>query len=227
MLSADSPSHDSQTTQKGLPPFELLYDRYHERVYRYLYAHLKHEYDAADLTQQVFFQAWKQGETYEARRGSVATWLMSIAHHRLVDFYRLSRPSLSWETLPDVGTKDQSPEAKVLSEETFAGVRKLLEALTPEERELLALRFAAQLSSTEIAPLIGKSAAATKKQLTRLLHRLQEEHRRLDLEDILPALLEPSLPELAAAILQIYTAPLPEAQLQDIRQGLLQQISTL
>lgn len=215
----NSPSDGLLHDQGALPPFEMFYDRYHVQVYRYLYAHLKHEQDAADLMQQVFFQAWKQRQTYEPGRGTVATWLLSIAHHRLVDFYRLSRPSISWESIPEVPATDQNPEAKVLSQESIALVRRLLEALPQPEQELLALRFAARLSSAEIAALIGKSEAATKKQLTRLLRRLQEQYRRQELETPLPDLLEPALPAFVAALLRVYAVPPPTVHVHDIRQS--------
>ena len=65
-------------TLETLPPFERLYDRYHVQVYRYLYIHLGNEHDAADVMQQVFLQVWKQGQTYDPKRGTVATWLLSI-----------------------------------------------------------------------------------------------------------------------------------------------------
>ncbi len=217
----NSPSDGLPHDQEALPPFEMFYDRYHVQVYRYLYAHLKHEQDAADLMQQVFFQAWKQRQTYEPGRGTVAIWLLGIAHHRLVDFYRLSRPSISWESLPEVPTTDQNPETKVLSEESMALVRRLLEALPQPEQELLALRFAARLSSAEIAALIGKSEAATKKQLSRLLRRLQEQYRRQELETPLPDLLEPALPAFVAALLGVYAVPPPTVHVHDIRQSLL------
>jgi len=221
MMPPNSLSHDFPQGPEVLPPFESLYDRYHVRVYRYLYTHLGNEHDAADVMQQVFLQVWKQGQTYDPQRGTVATWLFSIAHHRLVDFYRMSRPSLSWESLPEVTAMDQNPEAKVISEETIARVRKMLEALPQPEQELLALRFAARLSSAEIASLIGKSEAATKKQLTRLLHRLQEQYRRDVLEKLLPDLLEPALPAFVEALLQVHAVPLPIVCFHDIREDLL------
>jgi RNA polymerase sigma-70 factor (ECF subfamily) len=223
----EASSHGLLHDQEALPPFEWLYDRYHGQVYRYLYVHLKHEHDAQDLLQQIFFQAWKQRQTYEPRRGSVATWLLSIAHHRLVDFYRVSRSAISWEAVPEVIAMDQSPEEKVISEETLALIHRLLEALSPQEQEMLALRFAAQLSSAEIAAIIGKSEAATKKQLTRLLHRLQEQYRRQELETPLPELLEPTLPAFAAALYQSYAIPLPMAQLDSIRRRLLEQVRSV
>jgi RNA polymerase sigma-70 factor (ECF subfamily) len=217
-MPSNSPPHEGQ---KVFPPFETLYDRYHMQVYHYLYTHLKNEQDAADLLQHVFLQAWKHAQSYDAGRGSVATWLLSIARHRLIDFYRVSRTSLSWENIPDITSMEQNPEARAISQETIAQVRKMLEALPQTEQELLALRFAARLSSAEIAPLIGKSEAATKKQLTRLLHRLQEQYRRDVLEELLPELLEPALPAFVEALLQTYAAPIESTHLTAVRQNLL------
>jgi RNA polymerase sigma-70 factor (ECF subfamily) len=221
------PSYGLQHDQETLPPFEMLYDRYHVQVYRYLYAHLKHEHDAADLLQQVFFQAWKHRQTYEPRRGSVATWLLSIAHHRLVDFYRVSRPAISWESVPEMMAMDQDPEEQVISQEAVALLRRLLETLSQQEQELLALRFAARLSSAEIAAIVGKSEAATKKQLTRLLRRLQEQYRRQELETPLPGMLEPTLSAFIAALDQIYAVPLSGVHLDNIRQSLLEQVRSV
>jgi RNA polymerase sigma-70 factor (ECF subfamily) len=208
-MTLNSLANDSPDAHEGLPPFEVLYDRYHARVYRYLHAHLKNEDDAIDLVQQVFFQAWQQGRTYDSRRGSVATWLLSIAHHRMIDFFRTSRPSVSWESVPEVLATDSDPEARVLSHERTALLRKVLETLPQSEQELLALRFAAHLSSAEIGAVIGKSEAATKKQLTRLLHRLHELYRRSELETPLPDLVELAPPGLIIALRWYYEVPAP------------------
>lgn len=220
----NSLSSQLKSDQETLPPFEILYDRYHAQIYRYLYAHLKNEHDAVDLMQQVFFQAWNKGQTYEPRRGTIATWLLSIAHHRLVDFYRVSRPSISWESIPETPTMDLDPEARIISEETITQIKKILEVLPAPEQELLALRFGARLSSAEIAPIIGKSEAATKKQMTRLLHRLQEQYRFQESEELLPDLLEPTLPAFIAALHQAYTLQLPHTHLHNSRQTLLEQV---
>jgi RNA polymerase sigma-70 factor, ECF subfamily len=221
-MTLNSLSDDSLDAQEGLPPFEVLYDRYHAIVYRYLYAHLKNEDDAIDLLQQVFFQAWKQGHTYDPRRGSVATWLLGIAHHRAIDFYRTSRSSVSWESVPEVLATDADPEARVLSHERVALLRRVLETLPQPEQELLALRFAAHLSSAEIGALIGKSEAATKKQLTRLLHRLHELYRRRELETPLPDLVELALPGLVRVLCWYYEVPAPALPEYDILQSLLE-----
>lgn len=225
-MSPDPSSDGLSPAQEALTPFEMIYERYYIPVYRYVYAHLHHEQDAADLTQQVFFQAWQHRETYRPERGAVATWLLSIAHHRLVDFYRQSHPALSWEAIPDMAATDHNPEATVLTEESMALIRRLLEALPQAEQDLLALRFAARLTSTEIAALIGKSEAATKKQLTRLLRRLQEQYRRQELETPLPDRLEPALPAFVSALLQVY-AVAPPTEEPSLRQRLLALMHTV
>ncbi len=199
------------------PPFESLYEQYHMRVYRYFRAHLEHEEDAADLTQQVFFQVWLRQSTYQPDRGSFATWLFSIAHHRLVDFFRAAHNSESWESLYEIAITDLNPEEIVISAETIARVKALLDALSRSERELLALRFAARLSFAEIALLIGKSEEATKKQLARLLRRLQEQYRRQEEEKRQPDLRELAVPAFLSVLYQIYAVAPPTVRLALLR----------
>jgi RNA polymerase sigma factor (sigma-70 family) len=198
---------------ENLLPFEILYERYYTRIYCYLRAHLHNDDDAADLTQQVFFQIWLQIKSYQPERGSFATWVFSIAHHRLVDYYRASRSAVSWEPLYEITITEQNPEEIVISAESLACVKALLDALSDAERELLALRFAARLSLAEIAAIIGKNVDATRKQLTRLIQRLHRQYHRQDLEKPLPELLELALPTFVTVLLQVYTSPPPIARL--------------
>lgn len=67
-------------------------------------------------------------------------------------------------------------EAELLQREALDRLRQLFDKLDQAKRELLILRFVAGLTSSEIAVVIGKSEAATKKQLTRTLHTLKEQY---------------------------------------------------
>jgi RNA polymerase sigma-70 factor (ECF subfamily) len=207
-----------QQTQEQLLPFEHLYEQYYTRVYRYFRAHLEHEEDAADLTQQVFFQVWLHQSTYQPEKGSFATWLFRIAHHRLVDFFRAMRSTESWDTLYEIAITDLNPEEIVISTEIIARVQALIDALPRFERDLLALRFAARLSFAEIARIIGKSEEATKKQITRLLRRLQEQYRRQEAEKVYPDLREPAVPAFLSVLSQIYAVAPPRVRLAFLRQ---------
>lgn len=163
--------------------FEGLYRRYVTRVYRYLYARVSSSDEAADLTQQVFLKALDALPSYRSGGDAFAAWLFRIAHHVAADAYRMRKRKVivSWEELPDLDEFaeficEHTPEALFLRQEALLGLQKQLSQLDPQKRELLALRFAANLSSTEIASVVGKSPAAVKKQLTRIIQTLKEHY---------------------------------------------------
>ncbi|MDQ2713998.1 MAG: sigma-70 family RNA polymerase sigma factor [Chloroflexota bacterium] len=159
--------------------FEGLYQRYVARVYRYLRTRVGQEEDAADLTQQVFLKALNALPSYQERGSPFAAWLFRIARHTLTDTYRQRRDDISWDILPDVMIipgREQDPEEIILRQESLVRLRCLLEGVDGKKRELLALRFAAGLSTAEIALVVNKSQASVKKQLTRILSTLKEQY---------------------------------------------------
>lgn len=161
--------------------FEELYHRYVTRVYRYLYARAHNRDEAADLTQQVFLNALSALPNLRSKGDAFAAWLFRIAYHVATDAYRRRKPTLSWEALPDLEGLDElvyehDPEAVFLQKEELKQLYRQLGQLDQQKRELLALRFAANLSSTEIASVVGKSPAAVKKQLTRIIRDLKEHY---------------------------------------------------
>ena len=170
-----------QATRANPAAFEGLYNHYVTRVYRYVYARVNSRDEALDLTQQVFLKALDALPNYRSRGGAFAAWLFRIAHHVVADTYRRRKLTLSWETLPELDSLDEfiydhNPEALFLHQEELKQLQKQLSQLDQPKRELLALRFAADLSSTEIAYVVGKSPAAVKKQLTRIIQTLKERY---------------------------------------------------
>lgn len=156
--------------------FAVLYERYVMYVYHYLRTRSETDEDAKDLTQQVFLKAFAALPRYRARGVPFKAWLFQIASHLATDTYRRREKHVTWDLLPEAmhAFSEQNPETILIEHEAQARLRQLLLDLGTYNRELLALRFAAQLSSTEIAKVVGKSPAAVKKQLTRLLQTLKE-----------------------------------------------------
>jgi RNA polymerase sigma-70 factor, ECF subfamily len=156
--------------------FDALYRRYLEPVYRYVHVQIPHLEDAADLTQQIFLQALDSLPTYQARGLPFAAWLFRIARNAVIDSYRRRKGSaVSFELLPEDlhPVAGDDPLTLVLEREREQRLRTLVRALPPHKRELLTLRFAGQLSSSEIALVVGRSPAAVQKQLTRILLELK------------------------------------------------------
>lgn len=165
--------------QRDPRAFDILYHRYVTRVYRYARAHTAGDEDAADLTQQIFLRALDALPRYRAGPAPFGGWLFRIARNAIVDGRRRRLPlQIALDALPEAlhPHAGHEPEATALRAESLARLRELVAALDAEKRELLALRFAARLSSPEIAAVVGKSPAAVQKQLTRILHALKEQY---------------------------------------------------
>jgi RNA polymerase sigma-70 factor, ECF subfamily len=178
----DSPDEAVLVTAAQLDPpaFGTLYRRYLPRVYRYVQAQVPNAEDAADLTQQIFLQALDALPSYHARGLPFAAWLFRIARHVVIDSYRRHKSDMVvLEVLPEAlhPVAGNDPLAVLLEQERGQRLNDMLNALDRHKRELVMLRFAGQLSSSEIAAVVGKSPAAVKKQLTRILAELKGQYR--------------------------------------------------
>ena len=158
--------------------FADAYECYLDRVYAYLRARSGSVEDAADLTQQVFLQAFEAFSRFRGGDDQVAAWLFRIARNLLSNHLRRHRDTITWDVVPEAlqPRTDYAIDAGLLRHEALLPLRVLLRALKPDMQELLALRFTAQLTVPEIAAVIGKSEAATSKQLSRALARLKEQY---------------------------------------------------
>jgi RNA polymerase sigma factor (sigma-70 family) len=85
---------------------------------------------------------------------------------------------VEWDYLPPIlqATETDTTEAAVLQRERVARIMQLLESLPVPKRELLVLRFVSDLTIPDIAAVLGKSPEATRKELRRTLHTLQERY---------------------------------------------------
>lgn len=157
--------------------FAPLYHRYRDRVYAYVRSRTDNDDDATDLTQQIFLRALDALPRYRGRRGVFVAWLFRIARNAVTDHYRRQRTTVTWDFVPAalLPASGQNLEAETLQQEALIRLRTLLGALDTETRELLALRFGARLTIGEIAAVLGKSEAATRKKLARTLRTLADQ----------------------------------------------------
>src|SRR5205814_2358378 len=124
---------------------------------------------------EVFLQAFRALVRYREGSGGFAPWLFRIARNAATDASRRRRPAIPLdEAVPCVSP---SPEASALALEQHRQLRSAIRWLPLEKQDLLALRFAAGLTSREIGVVVGKSEASVKKQLTRTVGSLKEQYR--------------------------------------------------
>lgn len=171
--------NDAQLARESMhdpAAFTVLYQRHAARVFWFLCNRVSSREDAADLTQQVFLRCYQALPQYEDRGVPFSAWLFRIARNVAIDLHRRQRPTVSWE---QIAARDSGVCTRVEPSTTIEGhgrdtLQSLIAGLTPDKRELIALRFSAGLSVMEIAVVLGKSEAAVRKQLQRLVRDLKE-----------------------------------------------------
>lgn len=151
--------------------FGRLYEHYVQSIYRYLYSRVGTVQLAEDLTSQTFMAAFRSLSRYQ-ERGQFSSWLFRIARSKLMDHFRGNRQEESLEAADGLVVGPDTL-ASVMQDETLGHLRLLIGQLKDDERDLIRLRYVADLSFAEMAELLGKSEEAVKKSVYRLLARLK------------------------------------------------------
>ncbi len=171
---ADDDAALVEAAKEDFDAFAVLYRRYVDRVYRYIYSRVGAQADAEDLTAQVFLEALEGLDGYR-EQGTFSAWLFTIAHRRLVDHYRRRRPTFSLDEDRDSRTTSFNPLAKIVQEERLQRLAALMPRLDEKQQEMLRLRFAAGLTYGEMAVVLGSTEGAVTMAVHRLLRRLKTE----------------------------------------------------
>ena len=144
-----------------------LYERHHARIYRYALARLAEPADASDVVNDVMLQVWRGAAAFGGR-SRVTTWLLGIAHHKVLDHLR-RRGSHPTEELDERLPDDASPniETRLSAEQDFSHLHDCMQELSPVQRQVLELTFFDECSYPEVARIMGCPHGTVK---TRVFH---------------------------------------------------------
>ncbi len=159
--------------------FGLLYDRYVDRIYAFAYRQAGDEALAADITSATFEQALRHLRDYRWQGSSFGAWLYRIARNELLQHYRRERflrPLTCWHA------GDAVVERVVETAEQRDELHCALARLSRPDREVLALRFFEELSSREVAVVLGISTAQVYLRVHRALRRLRKQFEAMELQ---------------------------------------------
>ena len=149
--------------------FAELYRRYLTPVYRFIFRRVGGDIATAeDLTSQVFLEVFDGLSRYR-ERGRFVAWLFTITRRRLADCYR--KPEM--ELLEDVHESLLGISDGLEQHENLARLKQLLADLDEDKRELLQLRYAAELGFADMAAVLGRKEAAVKMSFYRMLDGLR------------------------------------------------------
>lgn len=160
------------TTTRFHPDWDVVYKQELPRIYNYFRYRLGDNNLAQDLTSITFEKAWRARERYRRDLAAFSTWLLTIARNVATDHLRRHRAELSYDVLRDVPSPDLPEEAYARRAELEA-LGALLARLSDRERELVALKYGAQLNNREIARQVGMSESNVGTTLHRIVSRLR------------------------------------------------------
>lgn len=161
--------------------FGYIFDTFHLPVYRYVLARVRHEADAEDLAAETFQAAFRTIGRFRWRGAPFEAWLFRIARSKIVDHQRRAArrpPPVDLADVPESALAHGGDAVDdVIRREEWDRVHATLPALSPDQQDVLAMRFFAGLSVEETAGALGRSTSAVKQLQFRAISALR---RRLE-----------------------------------------------
>ena len=179
----DSTEHVRELVARGQQgdrdALEELYLIHFDRIYSYLHVSVGNRHDAEDLTTQTFLKMLEKIGTFKWRSAPFSAWLFRIAHNLAMDHFRSRRRWQPEEEVPEPPGEEE-PSAELTAMETIGreSMLKLIERLSPEQQQVLTLKFVFNLPNAEVAAILDKTEGAIKSLQHRALVSLQKQVQR-------------------------------------------------
>jgi RNA polymerase sigma-70 factor (ECF subfamily) len=155
---------------------EELYLLHFDRIYSYLHLSVGNRHDAEDLTNQTFVKMIESIERFQWRTVPISAWLFRIAHNLAMDHFRAGRRWQPEEEPPEPpGSAERSAEEAALHSIGRKSMLEMIEELSPDQQQVLTLKFLFGFSNREAAAILGKTEGAVKSLQHRALASLQRQ----------------------------------------------------
>lgn len=166
--------------RKDPEAFEVLYDRHGGAAYSLAYRIVGEPATAEEVTQEAFISVWRSGERFDATRGSVRSWLLSVVRNRAIDFLRSRAGKAPKLDFDDEAVLEQRPatertEEEALRRETASELRGALGKLPGEQSKVIELAYFGGFSHSEIAEILGLPMGTVKGRMRLGLEKIRGE----------------------------------------------------
>jgi RNA polymerase sigma-70 factor, ECF subfamily len=166
-----------ERAQKGdRAALEELYLIHFDRIYSYLHMTVGNKHDAEDLTTQTFLKMLESIGKFRWQSAPFSAWLFRIAHNLSMDHFRARRRWQPEEEVPEVpGEEEPSAELQAMQSIGRQSMLELIEGLSPEQQQVLTLKFVFNFPNGDVATILGKTEGAIKSLQHRALVSLQKQ----------------------------------------------------
>lgn len=160
--------------------WELLYREHMPKIYNYFLYRIGNDMQAEDLTAVTFEKAWRARKSYQHQKAAFTTWLYTIARNTMADHYRKVHDEMNLDTAAQESSENEEPEYRLISKQTAEHLVRMLSGYSPRERDLIALKYGAELNNRQIAKLTGLSESNVgtilHRIVTKLRNRMEQNH---------------------------------------------------
>lgn len=163
-----------QAAQADMSQFAVLYERYYEAIFRYLYKRCQDEELAADLTSDTFLKAIKNLAAYTFKGLPFSSWLYRIAYTELAQYYRKNK-KMRVVTIEDEGLGGIVEESEWQKQElSLEALKRVLNRLEPDELILIELRYFDKMPYKQIAEILAITENNAKVKTYRIIEKLKK-----------------------------------------------------
>jgi RNA polymerase sigma-70 factor (ECF subfamily) len=168
-----------RVSQVDKDALEALYVRYRTPVYSLAMFMLKQPALAEEATQDIFLNIWLKASSFNSERGQPKAWIMSVAHHKIVDVIRSRRRTIintdpaDYETLdllPDAGASTEAQVEQTLERER---IMRALATIPELQREVIMLAYFEGYSQSEMAEKLNQPLGTVKTRVRLAMQKLR------------------------------------------------------
>ena len=155
---------------------EELYLIHFDRIYSYLHMTVGNRHDAEDLTTQTFLKMLESIGRFRWQSAPFSAWLFRIAHNLSMDHFRANRRWQPEEEVPEpADSQERSAEDEALQSIGRQSMMSLIDTLSPEQQQVLTLKFVFNFANGDVATILEKTEGAIKSLQHRALVSLQKQ----------------------------------------------------
>ena len=160
--------------------FEVLFDRHGGAAFSLAYRIVGDRAAAEEVVQEAFISVWRSGARFDAARGSVRSWLLSVVRNRAIDFLRSRAGKAPKLTFDDDSALEQRPaqertEEEALRRETAGELRGAIGKLPGEQSKVIELAYFGGFSHSEIARMLNLPMGTVKGRMRLGLEKIRGE----------------------------------------------------
>jgi RNA polymerase sigma-70 factor (ECF subfamily) len=142
--------------------FGELYQQHLKPIYRYIFYKVGNATEAEDLTEQTFLKAWEAIGRFREQGVPFSAWLFRMAHNLVIDYHRTRHEAAPLDDIIDAEARQPGPDEAAAIRLDIETLQKAIARLTPEQQQVIILRFIQGLDHRDVAAIMGKNEGAVR-----------------------------------------------------------------